>query len=348
MPDVQGQPTLALWRRLDAVHYLMLAEHGYADSAPLSTVFNPLAPVGFRVLDRLLPGPVDLGAAVFSMLSFAFALALLWRLCATYYGDARLGLWTVAVCAILPTAQAFSAPMSDSIYLALALAAFYAATTRHWALTGLFGLLATLARSQGVVLAVVAAYMLSAEARARSAAWPDRLRYMVVRGWPLAIIPLGFVLFLLYRDTLGLASIADVYSEKYHHYMISPLEGLVLNFRTLVTHPFGPHSIDLSLLVVYLGLIVVALRAPQHRRVPLLLYTVGHILVFVSKVNQFEDVVYTQGFARYVLALFPATILIAGWLRNAKDWKRKTFVAASLSGLLLFSAVHALGFGAVF
>jgi Gpi18-like mannosyltransferase len=156
LPDL-GSPAarivFGVWRRWDAVHYLDLAEHGYRAGNPGPTVFGPLPPYSFRAAGWLLPGPADVGAMAVQTGALALALVLLFRLVEVDYGDPKLARWSVVITALLPLSYFYAAPMSESLYLALALGLVCASFRRRWGWAALCGVLATLARTQGVMLA---------------------------------------------------------------------------------------------------------------------------------------------------------------------------------------------------
>ena len=149
-----------VWRRWDAVHYLDLAVNGYRADNPGPTVFGVLTPFSIRAFDAVLPGSVDLAAMVFETFAFGIALTLTFKVGEHYYGDAELGRWALIVTALLPLSYFFAAPMSESIYLALTLGVFYFGAKRRWPLAAICGFLATLARSQGVLLLPIAGLIL--------------------------------------------------------------------------------------------------------------------------------------------------------------------------------------------
>ncbi len=340
-----------VWRRWDAVHYLDLAANGYRLDNPGPTVFGVLTPFSIRVLD-VLPIPLDLAAMIFETLAFGLALTLLFKLCESYYGDedGQLGRWAVIVTALLPLSYFFAAPMSESIYLAMVLGLFYFGTKKRWLLAAICGCLATLARSQGILLLPIAGLLLLEQngftlADLRSRAWLDQTRRAIVQGWTLVLIPLGFVAFVAYRQIIGLPSIGAVYTNISYNYFTNPLDGLITNFRWLIAHPFDISSLDLWALVITLILAFVALRFPKHRRLPLIAYTFGFILLFVSRINYFygtHEVTFTQSFGRYSLCFFPLIILIADGLRSAAPFIRVVGVALLVAGIVIFSALYVL------
>ena len=338
-----------VWRRWDAVHYLDLATNGYRVDFPGPTVFGVLTPLAFRTFDAVLPGSLDLAAAVFETLAFGLALTLLYKVCETYYVDAELGRWAVVVMALLPLSYFFQAPMSESIYLAMTLGVFYFATRRQWLWVAICGLLATLARSQGVLLLPIAGLLLleqnGFDLRDRSR-WVEQARRALVQAWALALIPLGFVGFEVYRRSIGLPPLNEVYTNISFNYFTNPIDGLITNLRWFVEHPdVAFKSVDLWALLITLILSFVVLFFPRHRRLPLIAYNFGFILLFVSRINYFygtHDVMFTQSFGRYALMLFPLIIFAAAALRSGKPLIRVIGAAVLLLGFVGFSALYVL------
>ncbi|MBI5671325.1 MAG: hypothetical protein HZC41_25295 [Chloroflexi bacterium] len=346
-----SRAVFGVWRRWDGSHYLNLAQNGYRASDPGPTVFAPLTPAALRLMDVLTPGSVDVAALVFGTATLALALVLLYRVCEVYYGDPDLGRWSVMVLALLPLAFFYSAPMSEAIYLGMALGVFYAGARRRWWLAAVFGALATLARSQGVILLGIAGLMLLEDAYQRCHTWPSRVGYVVRHGWPLVLIPLALVGFLAFRHRLGLPPLDEIYRTHSYVFFVNPLEGLFINLRWPIEHPtdalFNPDSWALLVCAALFGLL---LRDPRHSRPALLVYTLASLLVAVSKVNwewgSTDRVLYSQSFARYTLTIFPFAVWLADRLRRASPRWQRLYVALSGLGLVVFSALFALGGGA--
>lgn len=336
-----------VWRRWDTMHYFNLALNGYRASDPGPTVFGALTPLGFRLFDRLLPGGIDLAAMVFSTLAFAIALIFLFRIVETYYGDARLARWSVVVLALLPLSYFFSAPMSESIYLAMILAAFYFGTQRRWVLAAIAGALATLARSQGVLLVIIIGLFLIVDYPPHT--WRQSTFAALRAGWSLALLPLVFIGFEVWRVSLGLPGLNDTYHNYSYIYVTNPIAGLATNLGWIVQHPLKTlTSIDmLALLSVFL-LSFAMLRFPLHRRLPLIAYTFGYALLFAGKINYIwgtDIVINTQSYGRYALTLFPLVIFGADRLIHLTKWWRLLLVVLMFMLLLFFSGLHALGVG---
>ena len=337
-----------VWRRWDAVHYLDLATNGYRTENPGPTVFGVLTPFSIHALDALLPGSVDMAALVFETLAFGLALTLVFKVGEHYYGDAELGRWTLIVTALLPLSYFFEAPLSESIYLAMALGVFYFGAKRRWLWAAICGLLATLARSQGVLLLPVAGLLLLEQNGfdlRQPSQWLHQIRRAVVQGSALILIPIGFIGFNLYRQSLGLLSLNEIYNSVSYVFLTNPVDGLITNFRWFFAHPFEITTLDLWALVVAITLSCVSLLFTRHRRLPLIAYNFGFILVFVSKVNYFygtHDVTFSQSMGRYTLALFPLAFLVADGLRSTTSLVRVIGVALLVLGVVVFSALYVL------
>jgi hypothetical protein len=342
------ESVLGVWRRWDASHYLNLAQNGYRASDPGPTVFGPLAPLSIHLLDRVLPGEVDAAGIVFGTLAFALLLTLLYRLCQVMYGDPRLGKAAVLVLALLPLSFFYQAPMSEGLYLLLVLAFFYAAARENWTAAGVVGGLAVLTRSQGVLLAGVGGLMLLQSSLRQFPTWNGRLKYGVLRCLPLALIPLAGVGFLAFRQSQNLPALDTIYHDRSYVFFVNPVQGLWLNLHWALSNPGAAlFNADVWALAVTLALALWLLRARNH--LPLIIYTWVSMAVFVSKLNWqwggHDIILNTQSYARYALALFPLTILIADRLRRSSRRSQLAAGTLSLLGLLCFSALFALGLG---
>jgi hypothetical protein len=340
---------LGVWRRWDAIHYLNLATFGYRVDNPGPTVFGVLTPFSFRLLDRVLPGPVDVAAAVVETLAFAVALILLFRLVEIVFEDVRLAKTTVLLTALVPISYFFVAPTSESIYLASVLLFFYAAWGGQWLLAGVGGCLATLTRSQGVALAGIGGVMLIQQTWRRDDPPRTNIGRLIRAGWPLILIPLAYWGFLAYRQSLNLPPLADVYRTESFVFFTDPASGIYFTLRHLVHHPLQLLTeADFQAMLVCAVLGALLIYYPRHRRLPMILYTWGYLLVFFTKVDRGRfsgEVTYPQSFARYTLALFPLTILFADRvLLRVQPATRSRILAGLLILLLVTSARHILYF----
>ena len=146
-----------LLARWDTFWYHSIATGGYRWDATVfrhqNVVFFPLYPFLMRWIGWLIGGhPLVAGLAI-SIVSFAGAIAILYRLAALDLGES--GAWTaVLLLATFPFAFYYSTVYTESLFLFLAAAAFYACRRERFAWAALAGLAAGLARPNGCWLAV--------------------------------------------------------------------------------------------------------------------------------------------------------------------------------------------------
>jgi mannosyltransferase PIG-V len=150
--------------RQDAVWYLRLADDGWSgDDA--SAAFFPLYPLTVRAVAWVLPGDTLLAALLVSNLAFLGALLALFALTTEAFGD-RIARRAIVVAAIFPTAFFFLAPYTESLFLLLSILTFRAARHDRWGHVAIWGALAALTRSVGLVL--IPALLVEAFASRRS------------------------------------------------------------------------------------------------------------------------------------------------------------------------------------
>ena len=140
-----------VWARWDSDWYLRIAEDGYADSPSSTPAFFPLYPGLVGALGRLLGGHYVLAGVLISLAACAFAFMLLYRLAARHLDEAG-ALRAVLYLAVFPTALFLQAAYSESLYLALVLAAFLLAERGGFLGAGLVAGLAMLTRPVGIAL----------------------------------------------------------------------------------------------------------------------------------------------------------------------------------------------------
>lgn len=340
------QRIFGVWRRWDAVHYLDLAANGYRPENAGSTVFGYVTPAGIAAINVIV-GDIDAAAAIFETIMFAAALVLLIRFCEVYFNDAALGRWSAIITALLPLSFFFAAPMSEAPFLCFSIAALYAGARGRWLAAGIFGLLATLTRSQGVLLAAPLGLMLLQAALRESTSRRGQLIHVIRGGLPLLLLPAAYFAFDITRQRLlGLPSLSDTYTTYSYIFFTNPLEGMIINFRWFVERPAQAFTnIDIMTLVAALVLAVAATIWRAHRRLALQAYTWVSLALFFSKSNyEFgtQIVYYSQSTGRYTMILFPLAIALADMLRRARGVVRLLALAGMTLLLLLLSALYTL------
>src|SRR5258708_7207520 len=131
------------WYRWDSGLYTAIASNGY--DAAWRTAFFPLFPLLERAGAVLTHDPFIAGLII-SNLAGLGVLVILYRLVQEDF-DAQRAFRTVLYLSVFPTAFFFAAAYNESLFLVLTLLSFYHMRRGNWWLAGVFGVLASFARS---------------------------------------------------------------------------------------------------------------------------------------------------------------------------------------------------------
>jgi hypothetical protein len=193
-PDDGWEVLATATERQDALWYLRIATSGYeADDG--SAAFFPLYPAAVRTVASLpVIGPLGAGLLIANMAAFG-ALLMLHALTRLEFGDEEMARRTVLLAALFPTAFFLLAPYTESLFLLLAVSAFWFARRDRWGWAAVAGAGASLTRSVGVVLAIGLAVEAIRQWRAEGKPALPRLGGAVVAG----LAPLLYVGYWLAR-----------------------------------------------------------------------------------------------------------------------------------------------------
>lgn len=165
------EPWLNLWNRWDAPHFLEIAKLGYWQPAdPARIVLFPLYPMLIAAGGVVMP--LLSSAMLVSFVAGLAAAAGLHRLIRLDQSRPAARAAVLAM-AIFPTAFAFVAPYSESLFAALTIWSFVRAREGHWRSAGIFGALAAFTRIQGlfIIPALAVEFWLARRRIDRSAFW---------------------------------------------------------------------------------------------------------------------------------------------------------------------------------
>ena len=143
-----GHPLYWSWGNFDGVHYITIAQQGYA--AQFTQAFFPLYPMLMRPL-KIVAGSYLASGLLISHVAFLFTLYFFYKLIRIDRGETsakRILLYLL----LFPTSFYFGAVYSESLFLALVLATFYAARRRRWWIAGILGAVASATRIFGIFL----------------------------------------------------------------------------------------------------------------------------------------------------------------------------------------------------
>lgn len=347
---------LAKW---DSQHYLAIAYDGYVKSYPglppaeTRPAFFPLYPGLVHLLSGLgaSRGLVLLVAYAVSLACFFGALTLLHRLTTIELG-VRFAKPTLLLLAFFPTALFFGIPYSESMFLLLAVAAFLAARTGHWAEAGIVVALASATRVPGLLLVVPVALLYLYGPRAdrepdrEGRGWRPRFRVRRNFAW-LALAPLGLIAFSAYLhftldDWLGWSHAQELFGR----HTVNPLTGAWTGVREagkgvagLVDGSYLGSSDYLNIMQFVFTFFAVFGGIAMLRTLPVAYgawVLVSLVPIFTS---QNPDLPYWSS-SRFIVVLFPLFIWLAT-ITEKRGWTQRLVVFFA-AGMAVFTAQFAL------
>ena len=180
-------PLLWGWANFDGAHYWGIAKRGYVQ---FEQAFFPVYPLLVRVGAKFL-GNLLFSGLIISHLAFFTVLYLFYYLIRLDFKKpvARLAL---VLFLFFPTSFYFGSFYTESFFLALILASFYAARKKSWFWAGILGALASATRLVGVFLlpALVVEYYLQAKKK--------KIKLRLKDFFSLLLIPLGLAIYMFY------------------------------------------------------------------------------------------------------------------------------------------------------
>ena len=221
---------LAPAARWDSVWYLQIAHAGYFSQQ--SSGLFPLYPLLIRIGSVIFHSELLVGLGI-SLVSMAVALSLLQCLPAPDFDEATARR-TVLLIAFFPVAFFLSTVYTESLYLLVSVGAVYAARQERWAWAGLFGGLAAVTRSDGILIIVplVLIYFYGPRGRlgdgGMSRSWKPSYSVRPSIVW-LAFVPAGLAAYLAYLGIAHGQPLATYYAQQHywHHQFAGPFGAVV-------------------------------------------------------------------------------------------------------------------------
>ena len=320
-PEVAAgwQNAVTAWERFDALWFLRIADDGYRTDDG-SAAFFPLYPLLIRGLSGAIGShPLAAGLLV-SNLALLGALVVLYFLTASEWGEPAARRATVFL-AIFPTAFFLLAPYSESLFLFLALLAFWGARRGRWGVAALAGAAAAATRSVGIVLAP--ALLVEAIHQHREG------RAALARAIPAAAgVGLGLLAYLAFWKARSGAWLAPLtFQQNWQRELSMPWEtiwdGTREAFRWIGVYPGGYHLLDWLIVVpVLAGAVWVAVRARPAYAV----FTWASLLVPLSYIFPPRPF---MSLPRFSVAIFPVLWAAAVWTADRPGLRVATFGASA-------------------
>ena len=189
LPDPGWHDLFTVWERFDALWFLRIASDGYRASDG-SAVFFPLFPLTIRAVSFLIGGHPLAAGFIVSNLSILGALVVLYFLTTSELSE-HAARSTVLYVALFPTSFFFFMPYSESLFLLLAVTAFWGARRDRWLVAAVAAALAAATRSVGIVLVpslAVEALLQSRERDVRLAPIDQQANWERHASWPWATL----------------------------------------------------------------------------------------------------------------------------------------------------------------
>ncbi|WP_327644373.1 hypothetical protein [Micromonospora zamorensis] len=318
--EISGHRWISFWFAWDALLYLRLSE------LPLTGPwrdfgFPLLYPFLARPLGAVLGGDNALALLVISNVAFLLALWYGYRLAELLLGDAGAARRFTRYLVLLPTAFLFQAALTESLFVCLALAAFYYAERRRWLLVGVLGYFLAMSRSVGLLVALPLALVLLRQHDWRLG--PRALLGYLRIGWPLLLLPAGWFTFMAYCRWRG----GDWFA--YQHAQETGWGIRVQNPVPVLQHGLAGEPRDAARLWFAVAVLAVLVAGFRRRELPYLVYGVLMVLVPLSM----GPAVY-KSLLRYLLAAFPVALVLARWARRASVDVWLTATLAVVQGAL--------------
>ena len=313
----------------DGPHYMFLAQNGYVNEGDPANfiVFFPLYPLLVRLITFDF-AYINLSGLIVSNVSSIIAVMYLFKLTRLDYSES-VAKKAILYLSVFPTAYFLSAVLTESLFLALAIASLYYARNAKWPLAGFLGLLASLTRIAGLLLLPVLV-----------------VEYLNQKGWKItaanlklfwtSLPALGFLVYLIinYQVTGNFFTFMEI--QRVHWYeTLDPLGGLVGAIGW--SNNAFPESLTLGyaqVIFAAFGLVMVlagykAKLRPSYRAYLLLTWMLS-----------FSTSFWISG-PRYVLIMFPLFITLA--LYSQKRTATIIITALFSAALCFFTWLFATG-----
>ncbi|PIE82210.1 MAG: hypothetical protein CSA11_01270 [Chloroflexi bacterium] len=358
----QGQPHLTEgvtglllepWQRFDTLHYMRIAEEGYAYEE--DSVFPPLYPLASRALGYLFGGGAAgnmWAATLISHVAFIGVLIILFMMTDADLGS-KSAARTLIYLTFFPTGFFLLAPYTESLFIFFALTSIWAA--RHngrFGVAGLLGLLASLTRLTGWVLLIPLAYewwrqwgkpLLTHKREnqvgvdAGEGSHPVKLFFGWANLMAVGLPGLGTAIFLIWRWAVGIPSLATIYQQYWYQSTGIPGTDLI---RALETMFLGGHSRQGEFTLWFDFFCVILLVVSTYfvfrkLNVTYGLYSVLLLFFMLLPVSEFKPL---YSFSRYTLAFFPTFMILAQAGEN--PWVNRAVLYTSFILYLYFTGQY--------
>lgn len=324
---------LGVWQREDALWYEKIAEAGYSTADGTQDRF-PLLPLLMKLVTGITGIHPVAAALLVSDASLLLGLFLLHRLLTRQFDSGTAGR-TLAYIGLFPMAFFLHGPFSESLMLALAMAAFYLLERGKWVAALPVAYLAGLTRPQGLLIGIALAAQLIFQGK-------PLVTWRSIRWTWWSLPPVGSILLAPMAGLLSFVTVIDTAwrgpwtADKrglwaYQGIMLPGGALLYASQRILAGKGHPIDLFDFAVTLLFLVLTAVACWMLDAG------WAVYAVLFLVAPLSRFSPVFPLMSLSRYVLVLFPCFVVLAQWGRHRRVHLSVIFLW--LSGLGFWTAM---------
>jgi hypothetical protein len=223
---------------------------------------------------------------------------------------------TTRFMALMPTAFLFHAALTEALFVCLAVVVFYHAERRQWLVAGVVGYFLALSRSVGFLVVIPLAVLLLRERGYRFG--PRDLVAYLRAGWPLLLVPAGWLTFMAYSRW----RVGDWFAYQHEQRRGWQIE-VQSPFTTIWEALSGDVPFDRARMCFALVVLALAVAGAWRLHPAYAVYTVVLVLAALT----IGPPVY-RSLLRYLLVAFPLAALLAAWTARREA---ETAVASALA-----------------
>jgi hypothetical protein len=349
-PTVKGWTGFLVgpWDVWDASWLTTVAALGYAGYYG-RTAFMPVYPLLVHIVAIPLGGNVIVSALLVSTIACFGALIVFYRLIERLGAKPDTTRWTVIVAAFLPISFFFVAGYTESVFLLVSLGAILASLNRQWGRMALLAVIATLTRTQGLLLSVFVVPVLFDALRGWARArWAIASLGKTIRAVAAPILaalagPAAYVgwAIALYMVRLPLPWEPLGSTKGWGLQFTWPGEGILADLLAL-GHPVTGMGLQSDILDAGAAALVAVLIVVAARRLPLAFTLYGVFIWCLALIKVLPDGE-TMSAARYLLPLLPLALLPGAWLARHAPLVRVAWVAVACVPLMFFTWYYIMG-----
>ncbi len=324
-----------LWKfaNFDGVHYITIAQKGYW--AQFTQVFFPLFPVLVGKIAAYTHTPVVFSGLIITNLLCLIFLFAFYRLVNLDFSKDKT-LLSLLFILFFPTSFFLGSYYTESLFLLLVVASFYASRSKNWLSAGIFGLLASATRFVGIFLLPALLY----EAWSQKEITAKKTNKQVL--W-LFIIPLGLIAYMFYlywffHDPIYFWHAQPVFgAERSGSGIVFPVQVIYRYLKIFITVSYTEYNFWVAFweLASFLSVCIFLIAAfKKNIRRSYLIFSWLAILL-PSFTGTFSSM------PRYVLVAFPVFIYL-GLLKN--KYLKFALASAFFCLLTIFTFLFTLGF----